>query len=141
MCSGTACGRCALLIGGRGCGAGWLDMLEALSALMVPQVTPLLLWRTDAERVVPMLPAVPPVMTTSLRARSCASPAVQRRADVRLPLLLLRLNRNAASVSACLRLRLRVPRLFPTGRSLWALPRRRSVGLRQNIAITSQLPW
>ena len=108
-------------------------MLDALSALMVPQVPPLALCWAD-EGVLPVVPAV----VTSLRARSCASPAVHRRAELRLPLLPLRLNRNAASDSACLRLRLRVPRLCVcgTGRSLWALPWRTKGGLRQHMELT-----
>jgi hypothetical protein len=136
--SGTACGRGAWLTGSRGWEAVWLDMLDALSALMVPQLPPLALCWADEG----VLPVVPPAPMTSLRARSCASPAVHRRAELRLPMLPLRLNRNAASDSVCLRLRLRVARLCVCGTcrcglSLWALPWRTQGGLRQHMELTS----
>lgn len=119
VATGTACRGCwPRLGGGRACALpSWLShMLEAESALMlVQQLPPLAVGPAAADDCTGVTPV------TSGRVTS-ASPAVQRWALDRLPLLPLCAKKVAASDSVCFRLRRRAVRFSGDVRSLCALP-------------------
>lgn len=125
VATGTACcGCCPRHDGGHACAPPcWLSqMLEAESALMLPPPPLLLAVSAAADAST----GVVPVASGGVTPRS---PAVQRRALARLPLLPLRTKKEAAPDSVCFMLRFRAVRRWGDS-SLCALPWRTDGSLR-----------